>query len=621
MKLQDQALAGAFPQASENQWRKSVERALKGGSFDKLVAKTYDGASIAPLYARAQAPGPRALRGTPGRWTILARVDLSAAEAANAQALEDLEGGAGGLQLVFPGAQGAYGSALAGDSDAIVAQTLDKVRLDYGVPIMIEDSPCAPNAADAVARLVDKNHIEPSIAKVSFGFDPLGAQLRHGFSPARWSEASKAFALRTKRAAKSGFVYGTAVVDARIVHAAGGTEAQELGFALACGLAYLRALDDAGLGVNAARGLLLFRLAADADEFAGIAKFRALRRLWARVEESCGLEPAPALIHAETAWRMMTTSDPWNNLLRATLAVFSAAIGGADAIAALPFTQALGTPDAFARRLARDTQLVLQDESYLHVVDDPAGGAGGFEALTEGLCERAWDVFQAIEREGGLGAALESGRFQSEIVETAAQRAKNVARARDKITGSNEFPNIGETELAVLARFDPRCGDATAAQGAVKSPMLTPARLSEPFERLRAASDAQLAHNGVRPRVFLANLGPVAAFTARANFAKNFFEAGGVEAVFGPQSEDSSAIVEAFRESGAKLACLCSSDRIYCDAAEPVAIALAGAGARLYLAGRPGELEESLGKAGVTQFIFAGCDMYDVLQRAFEEAR
>jgi len=620
MTLQDEALAGSFPQASEDQWRKAVERALKGGAFEKLVAKTYDGAAIAPLYRRAEAPGSRALRGKPGRWAILARVDIADAEAANTQALEDLEGGADGLHLVFAGAQGAYGSALADDSDAALAHVFDKVRLDYGVPVMIEDSPRAPNAAEAIMRLVDKNHIEPSITRISFGYDPLGAQLRHGFSPAPWSEGAKSFAEKARRAGKAGFTYGTVAADARVAHAAGGTEAQELGYALAAGLAYLRALNDVGVDLDAARKMLLFRLAADADEFASVAKFRALRALWGRIEESCGLAPSPALIHAETAWRMMTASDPWNNLLRATIAVFSAAVGGADAITTLPFTQPLGAPDAFARRLARDTQLVLQDESYIHVVDDPAGGSGGFEALTEGLCQRAWSEFQAIEAEGGLAKALETGRFQAKVTETAGERAKNVARAKDKITGANEFPDIGETALKVLAPYDSQSAEAEAPQGARKTPKLAPRRLSEPFERLRARSDAHLAASGMRPRVFLANLGSVATFTPRANFAKNFFEAGGVEAMFGPQTDDSTQIVKAFRDSGAKLACLCSSDRIHCDAAVPVAIALHGAGAKLYLAGRPGEMEEELRKAGVTRFIFAGCDMHDMLRLALEEA-
>ena len=621
MTLRDTALAGVFPPANEDQWRKTVERALKGAPFDKLVSKTYDGTPIAPLYSRARAPGPRALRKTPGRWAILARVDLADEDAANRLALKDLEGGADGLHLVFAGAQGAYGAGLTRDDDESIAHIFEKVRLDYAIPVVVETSPRAPNAAPSIIRWLDRNHIDPSVTRVSFGFDPLGAQALHGFLPAPWRECAKGFAEEVGRVARAGFLHGTVVADARVIHAAGGAEAQELGFALAAGLAYLRALTDNGLDVETARRLLCFRLAADADELLGVAKFRALRRLWARVEEACGLAPAPAMVHAETAWRMMTRRDPWNNLLRATLGVFSAAVGGADAITVLPFTQALGAPDAFARRLARDTQLVLQDESHIHVVDDPTNGAGGFEALTEELCEAAWKMFQEIEAQGGLARALEAGTFQARVAETAGQRARNFARAKEKLTGINEFPHIDEAPLAVIAPFDASRLCAEPPQNAPRSAPLAPRRLAEPFERLRELSDARLAETGQRPRVFLANLGSVAAFTARANFAKNFFEAGGIEAVFGEETDDAARMIAAYRDSNAKLACLCSTDRIYCDAAETVAIALKGAGAKVYLAGRPGEMEAPLRKAGVGEFVFAGCDMFDVLQRAFEEAR
>jgi methylmalonyl-CoA mutase len=620
MTLSDAPLASVFPQATYEEWRKLVERALKGAPFEKLTFKTYDGIEIAPLYPPAAAPGPRALRETTGRWSILARVDLADPDAANRFALDDLEGGVDGLQLVFAGSQGSYGDGLLSDSDETIARVFEKVRLDYGIPVLVDQSPTAPGAAASIMRLLDRAHIDPSITRISLGYDPLGAQAQHGFLPAPWTECAKIFAAEVKSAAKAGYAQGTMTADARVIHAAGGAEAQELGFALASALAYLRALDDAGFELDAARRLLAFRLAVDADEFVSIAKFRALRRLWARVENACGLAPKPVLIHAETAWRMVTRRDPWTNLLRATLAAFSAAVGGADAITILPFTQALGAPDEFARRLARDTQLVLQDEAHVHVVDDAASGAGGFEALTDQLCERGWSAFQEIEAEGGLAKSLEKGSLQSRVAEIAGRRAQNVAKARDKITGSNEFPDIGEAPVAVLAPFDDLRRGAAAPANALRSTALQARRLAEPFERLRDLSDAALAEKGARPRVFLANLGPVAAYTARANFAKNFFEAGGIEAVFGPETESLVDFDEAFRKSGAKLACICSSDRIYCDAAEEVARALHGLGAKLYLAGRPGELEPKLRRAGVSEFIYAGCDMLGVLQRAVEEA-
>ncbi|MEK8094273.1 methylmalonyl-CoA mutase family protein [Methylocystis sp. IM3] len=621
MSANETAIAGVFPQPTEEQWRKLVDKALKGGSFDALVSRTYDGAAIAPLYARAKEAGPRALRRTPGRWSILGRVDLADAEAANRLALEDLEGGADGLHIVFAGSQGAYGAGLTSDGDGTIAQLLANIRLDYGIPLLVEASPRAAHAAAAVMRHVDAQHIDPSITRISFGLDPLGLQALHGFAPAPWTQASKTFAEAAKTIGRAGYKAGVAVADARVVHAAGGSETQELAFALAAGVAYLRALTDNGLDIETARSLVALRFAADADEFMGVAKFRAARRLWARVEDACGLAPAPVLIFAETAWRMMSRRDPWNNILRGTLATFSAAVGGADTITVLPFTQPFGAADGFARRLARDTQLVLQDESHIDAVDDPTSGAGGFEALTDDLCARAWAAFQEIEAEGGLPAALEKGSFQGRVAATAGERAKRVARAREKVIGANEFPDIHEKALDVLAPFDASRQTAEAPASAVRSAPLPPRRLAEPFERLRDDSDAYAQKTGRRPKVFLANLGTVAAFTARANFAKNFFEAGGIEAVFGPETESTIELAAAFRESGAKIACLCSSDRIYADVAAPAAIALRGAGARLYSAGRPGELEETLRNAGVAEFIYVGCDMYDVLQHALEEAK
>jgi len=621
MTGQDTALAGVFPQATEAQWRVLVERALKGASFETLVSKTYDGLSLQPLYSGAAGSPLPVLRKNPGRWAILARVDVADADAANRLALQDLDGGADGLHLVFAGSIGAYGGGLTGGDDATIARILANVRLDYGIPLTLDSSLRAPGAAKALMRFVDAQHIEPSLTRVSMGFDPLGAQARHGFAAEPWPQTAKSFARDVKAAADAGFVYATAVADARVVHSAGGTESQELAFALSSALAYLRALADSGLDLDAARGLIAFRFCADADELLGVAKFRAARRLWARVEEACGLSPKPALVFAETAWRMMSRRDPWNNILRGTLAAFSAAIGGADAVSVLPFTQPLGAPDEFARRLARDTQLVLQDESHIDAVDDPARGAGGFEALTDALCQGAWTLFQQIEAGGGLPAALQSGAFQAAVAEAAERRARNVARAKDKVIGANHFPDIHEGALDVLAPYRPSAALVEPPAGALKSAPLAPQRLSEPFERLREESDMDFAASGNRPKIFLANLGPVAAFTARANFAKNFFEAGGVEAVFGPETESTTELVDAYRESGAKLACLCSSDRIYGDAAETAALALKGAGARLFLAGRPGDLEERLRLAGVTDFVYAGCDMDGALRRALAEAR
>jgi methylmalonyl-CoA mutase len=359
------------------------------------------------------------------------------------------------------------------------------------------------------------------------------------------------------------------------------------------------------------------RLAADADQFLTLAKFRAMRLLWARVEQACGLPPKPLFIAADTSWRMLTQRDPYVNMLRATMATFSAGLGGANAITVLPHTLALGLPDAFARRVARNTQLVLLEESNLAKVSDPAAGSGGIEALTRELCDAAWALFQETEKAGGLFAALEQNVIQRKVAATRAAREVNIAKRRDMLTGASEFPNLREEDIAVLdARpvVVPSYGEAKS-----KFDPLAPMRLAAPFEMLRDRSDAILKKSGKRPRIFLANLGTAADFTARATFAKSFFETGGIEAIDSEGFSDASALAAAWKASGAAFVCLCSQDKVYAQQAEAAARALQAAGARhIYLAGRPGDLEAGLRDAGVTDFIFAGGDALASLRKAYE---
>ena len=411
---------------------------------------------------------------------------------------------------------------------------------------------------------------------------------------------------------EQGFAGPFVVADGRVVHAAGGTEAQELGYVLASAVAYLRMLESAGFALDQARQLIFFRLAADADQFLTIAKFRALRKLFARVEAACGLVAQPIFVSAESAWRMMTRRDPWVNILRTTIATFAAGLGGADSVTVLPFTAALGLPDAFARRLARNTQLILLEESNLARVADPAAGSGGIEALTQHLCGAAWAFFQEIEAAGGAHTALTNGLVARKVAVIRHEREAAVARGREPITGTSEFPDIHELPVAVLA-------PAPAHSAATGGDLLPEIRLAEPFEQLRDAADDYAAKTGSRPKVFLANLGTPSDFTARATFAKNFFEAGGIEAVTNDGFSSTEALVTAFKTSGARFACLCSSNDVYAKDAVAAATALAKAGAvHLYLAGRGGELESALKAAGVATFIYSGCDMLKTLRGAHD---
>jgi methylmalonyl-CoA mutase len=615
MTTDDLRLAADFAPATYDDWRKLVDGVLKGAPFEKLVGKTSDGLKIEPIYRRAGDVAPIAGRAAAAPWQIMQRIDHPDAIQANAQALHDLENGATGLSLVFAGANGARGYGLEPTAEA-VARVLDGVFIDAGIAIELQVGPQSRMAAIHIAEYVKSRGIAPAACDIRFGLDPIGACAVWGSSPYAWAAIVPAVTGAIKDLTAMGFNGPFAVADGRVIHDSGGSEAQELAFVLATGVAYLRALESAGVALENAQGLIYARLAADADQFLTIAKFRALRLLWARIEQACGLTPKPIFIAAETAWRMLTQRDSDVNMLRSTMATFSAGLGGANAITVLPHTLALGLPDPFARRVARNTQLVLLEESNLAKVSDPAAGAGGIETLTQQLCEAAWSQFQEIEKAGGVFAALEQNLIQRKVAATRAARETDVVRRKTALTGASEFPNLREARAAVLdakpVTLDPY-GEAKLTFDA-----LAPIRLAAPFERLRDRSDAILKASGARPKVFLASLGTAADFTARAAFAKSFFETGGIEAVDTEGFVEPAALAAAFKSSGAELACLCSSDKMYAGHAVAAATALHAAGAKhIYLAGRPGEQEAALRGAGVSDFIFAGGDALATLQEAW----
>lgn len=617
--LHDLRLAADFAPATYDDWRKLAEGVLKGAPFEKLVGKTYDGLRIEPIYPRgrdAPAIAARAI-GTP--WQIMQRIDHPDAGKANVQALHDLENGANGLTLVFAGANGAHGFGLQATAEAI-ATVLDGVFIDAGIGIELNIGPQSRMAATHLADFITQRKFDPGKCDIRFGLDPIGACAVWGSSAYNWWEIAPAFTGAIRTLAAMGFKGPFAVADGRVIHDAGGSEVQELAYVLAVGVAYLRALQDANVPLDDARDMIYARLSADADQFMTMAKFRALRLLWARIAESCGLPPKPLFVAAETAWRMLTQRDPCVNMLRATIATFSAGLGGADSINVLPHTLALGLPDAFARRAARNTQLILLDESNLAKVSDPAAGAGGIEALTRQLCDTAWTQFQEIEKAGGAFPALGNNVIQPRIAATRAARQASIARRREVLTGATEFPNLHEARATVL-KVKPAPA-APYGKARIKFASLAPMRLAEPFEALRDRSDHVLARSGARPRIFLANLGTSADFTARATFAKSFFETGGIEAVelSFPSPQQADALTDAFKASGALLVCLCSSDKVYAAQAETVAKALHAAGAaHIYLAGRPGDHEAAFRAAGVSDFIFAGSDALAILNAAYDK--
>jgi methylmalonyl-CoA mutase len=612
----DLPLAAEFGPAGYDDWRKLVDGVLKGAPFEKLAGKSYDGLRIEPIYQRRRDAAAVSGRPAAAPWQIMQRIDHPDAAIANAQALHELENGAGGLEFEFAGGPGARGFGVVDASRETLARVFDGIIFDAGIAIALNPVLGRQNAGLNLADLIESGGIDPAKVDVRFNYQPLSTMAVRGATPAAWPEMASSLAKTIHDLMDHGFKGPFALADGRLVHDSGGSEAQELAFTLAVGVAYLRALEAGGLGLESARKALSFRLNADADQFLTMAKFRALRLLWARIEQACGLAPRPIFIAAETAWRMLTQRDPYVNMLRATVATFSASLGGANAITALPHTLALGLPDPFARRVARNTQLVLLEESNLAKVSDPAAGSGGIETLTLELCEAAWRSFQEIEEAGGVFPALEQGLIQRQVAATRALREADIARRKQVLTGATEFPNLHEAHVTVLdARPAALAPDSEAT---IKFEALPPIRLAAPFERLRDRSDQLLRDSGARPKVFLANLGTPADFTARATFAKSFFETGGVEAVDTQGFTDPAALAAAFKASGATLACLCSLDKIYVQQAAAVAKALQASGAKhIYLAGRPGEQEALFRAAGVDDFIFAGGDALATLQEAY----
>lgn len=616
------SLAAEFPDASHEQWQRLVEGVLRktgatpdsgDAAEDALATPLQDGLATRPLYTSADVTGAAGEPGFPGAaafvrggkpegtalagWEIRQRYAAPDPERVNEAALADLENGGSALWLTV----GADGVPVSG-----LAAALKGVYLDLAPVVLDAGTDFAP-AAHALLALYAERDLPPRAALGNLGADPLGTAARTGTGSGTGLAGQYAAAAELATTCHHGYPGLRALtVDALPYHEAGGSAAQELGCSLATGVAYLRTLTAAGLDAEGACGQLEFRYAATADQFLTIAKLRAARRLWARVAQVCGVtSPAAAQRqHAVTSSVMMTRRDPWVNMLRTTVACLSAGLGGADAVTVLPFDDALGMPDAFSRRIARNTSAILVEESHLARVIDPAGGSWYVERLTDELAHAAWEWFQEIERAGGQAAALDSGLVAGRIADTWEQRSDELARRREPVTGVSEY--------AILDQPPVRREQPPTAQ--TNGGGLPRVRRDEAFEALRVRSDARLDATGTRPRVFLAGLGPAAAHTARAQFAANFFQAGGIEPVHDPVTVDADTAADAFARSGAEIACLCSSDKLYAEQAEAVAAALAGAGAqRVFLAGKPGEQRLAWERAGVDEFIFAGSDAVGVL--------
>jgi len=565
------------------------------------------------------------------------------------RASEDLPGGP---------LSGAPGLPLS--SAELLESLLEGVDLEDVAVVIEAGGGALPLAALLVAH-ARRQGVSPEKLRGGFGCDPLAALAADGRLSGSLDDAFDEAAELAAWSAENAPGLRALLVSTVPHHEAGASAEAELAFAAAGGVETLRRLTGRGLDLETVCGQVRFAFAMGRDLFTGIAKLRAARLVWAKAVAACGgsAEARSAAIHARTSAAEATGRDPWGNLLRATVESFAAIVGGASSVATAPFDETLGVPAKSSRRLALNLQHVLAEEGHLGRVLDPAGGSYYLESLSDRLARRAWKLFQEIEAEGGLAACLESGWVRERLSRAAEERRRAVAKRKEAIVGVSEFPNLGE-ELPERAaaegpREDPLAGagarwassalavaeggrfeaavqaaEAGATTGQIAellgrsepaaAPALERRRWAGPFETLRAASDRRLEETGSRPRVFLASYGRPADYRARAGFAANFFAAGGIEPIDAGGFGDSTAAAEAFAESGAELAVICSSDELYPEAAPALARALEGRGARrVLLAGRPGEHEELYRGAGVDTFIYLGCDTLAILEELLHE--
>ena len=700
-----------FPPVSYDKWQASVVADLKGVPFEKkLVHRSIEGFEIQPLYTANDWPSDGDPSGFPGflpltrgdqvlghstaGWDIRQEHLHPSPADANKAILEDLEHGVTSIQVPLDAAACAGLDADAREAvelcgkDGVMAYSLgdfgsvlNEVQLDIA-PASIDGGAAFLPAAALMAALLRQRKLDPTNVRCTFSADPLGALMSGGELTVPLDVALKQMA---DLAVWTATLYPKAAavqVDTGAYHHAGANSTQDLAFVVATAVEYLRAMTGAGLDVNTAAGQIGFSVSLGCQFFQSIAKLRALRKIWGKIVTASGGNEAAARstrVQVRTSRRILTRRDPWVNLLRNTVCCFAGAVGGADSITTAPLDAAIGLSDEFSRHLARNTQIILLEESHLNRVIDPAGGSWFLESFTDRLAAEAWKLLQAIEDRGGMIRAALDGWVAEQIRPVEAVREKNLATRKQIVTGVSEHTDAHEKPLVrskpdfirlrteastrlVAWRRDHPCSAAVAAlatvvadnsrapgaltEAAVKAAeagatlgQLSAALASgadrtkavhiEPlaihpyaaaYEELRDASDQFAARTKKRPMTFLANMGTPVDFIARSTYALNFFQAGGFEVINNDGFTDPSAAAAAFVQSHCGIAVICSSDKKYEQVAQETAQRLKASGARtVILAGNPGTHEAKYRAAGIDRFIFVRCDVLNTLQELLHE--
>ncbi len=604
-------LAGDFPTPTREDWEREALKALNRRrppgkeltieqAMKRLTTVTVDGVEIDPLYLKpedqvvgypAQTPFTRGaeLPDPAAPWIVAQLHEDGDVARTTAAIQDDLNAGGTGLWLRV-------------ESDAVaagdLAQVLAPVVPDAAAVYLSSVADQSAAAQALVDWLGAKSAKDPA---GSLGIDPIGAAAALGTTdPAEISGWMRDHLKDWVDQVRNYPRLRALTVDSTLYDNAGAGDVDQLAFAIATGIEYVRVLTDQGVSPAEAFGQILFRVTATADEFLTIARLRALRRLWARVGEVIGVPEADrgAVQQAVTSWRILSKDDPWVNLLRATVGTFSAAVGGAEAITVLPHDSAYGLPTAFSRRIARNIQLLTAEESHVGEVKDPAGGAWVFESLTEQVAQKAWARVQQIEAAGGMSAVVASGQVADWIGATSAERAKRLATRKLPLTGVSMFPKQDEEPLT----------------GALPRPArpawtgLTPHRDAEVFEALRDRSRAHQNKTGRKPTVLLACLGDRRDFGGREQFTTNLLLVGGIDfpEAEGPTPEQ---IVAQAKAKGTGMVILASSTKVYAAEALAAARAAKAAGLEVWIAGRKAEVGDEAVNELIDGEIYDGMDV------------
>lgn len=597
-----------FPSISTEEWRAKVDTDLKGADFQKkLVWRTNEGFNVQPMYRAEDIKDLKTTDSLPGEypfvrgtrdnnnWAIRQDIVVACPKEANLKAQEIISKGITALGFKLE------------NSDVDFKKLLEGIDLN-AIEININ---CCPNSANAIATaLVDylKGCNSTEIFKGSINFNPFRRLLKHGLDFPRDIKALAVELIKTVDSVKNIKVLA---VDSFMLNNAGSYISQELGYALSWGNEWMSMLTDAGIESDEVAKRIKFNMGVSSDYFMELAKFRAARMLWAQIVKqynpkcdcSCKMN-----IHALTSEFNQTVYDAHVNLLRSQTEAMSAALAGVDSITVTPFDKQYKTPDDFSERIARNQQFLLKEESHLDKIVDPAGGSYYVETLTISIANEAWELFLAIEDNGGFYTQLKEGKIQEAINESATKRLTDVARRKEILLGSNQYPNFGEMAKGKIMKEGCSCGCTHSTENGDATKSLNKKRAASDFEALRLETE----NSGKRPKVFMLTMGSLSMRVARSQFSANFFGCAGYEIVDNLGFETVQEGVNAAIASKADIVVLCSSDEEYATLAPEVFTALDNR-ALFVVAGAPACADE-LKAQGITEFINVRSNVLETLK-------